>query len=215
MAYILGYFAADGTMVKHKNGGCFIEFHSTDKYLIQCTRSLLKSNHVIGVRLPKLGKKNWKTAYRLQIGSTEIFSDLAKLGFTQNKSSVLAMPRVPQKYLPDFVRGYFDGDGCIYFKHLKFADRKLPRRILQSLFTSGSRSFLQDLHKVLKKHGVEGGSLKTKHRDSGYELLFSFRDSLALYKFMYNTALDTGLYLPRKYTLFRKAIRTLYPDLRE
>ncbi len=214
MAYILGYFAADGTMVKHKNGGYFIEFHSTDKYLIQRTRSILKSNHAIGVRLPKPGQGNRKCAYRLQIGSKEIFSDLTKLGFMQNKSNVLAIPDLPQKYAPHFVRGYFDGDGCIYFKYLKFAARKHPRAIMQSLFTSGSKIFLQDLHTVLKNHGVKGGVVKTKHRNSGYELSFSFLDSLALYKFMYNTSPATGLYLPRKYMLFREAVQTMYPDLR-
>jgi hypothetical protein len=58
-----------------------------------------------------------------------------------------------------------------------------------------------------------GGCIRKKKR--GYDLSLSFRDSLALYRLMYNTGLDTGLYLPRKYTLFRKAIRTLYPNLRE
>jgi len=31
---------------------------------------------------------------------------------------------------------------------------------------------------------------------------------------MYNTASDTGLYLPRKYKLFRKAMAKLYPQMR-
>ena len=34
MAYILGYFAADGTMIKNKRGAHYIEFQSTDKELI-------------------------------------------------------------------------------------------------------------------------------------------------------------------------------------
>ena len=210
MAYVLGYFAADGTMVEHKNGGHYIEFHSTDRCLIESTRSALESNHSIGVRRPKKGNTNQKISYRLQIGSKEMFADLLDLGLIQNKSNVLALPDVPKKYFADFVRGYFDGDGCIYFKQLKFVDRKRPRWIVLSLFTSGSRQFLLNLHDALKPYGVEGGSLKNKQR--GFELMFSRRDSLALYRLMYNTASDTGLYLPRKYRLFRKAMAKLYPS---
>ena len=79
-----------------------------------------------------------------------------------------------------------------------------------SLFTSGSREFLAALHTLLKEHGIYGGSLKNKER--GFELAFSSKDSLALYTFMYNTAPDTELYLPRKYKLFRKAMRKMYPN---
>ena len=212
MAYVLGYFAADGTMFKNRRGGHFIEFHSTDKRLIEITRAALNSNHHIGIRMPGTGKggKNHKIGYRLQIGSKEMFADLHNLGFVQNKSLILTLPEIPSKCIADFVRGYFDGDGCIYFKRLKFADRKKPRWIVLSLFTSGSRRFLSNLHDTLKKYGVEGGSLKNKAR--GFELMFSSKDSLALYRLMYNTAPDTGLYLPRKYKLFRKAMRKLYPD---
>ncbi len=34
MAYVLGYFAADGSMIQNKRGGHFIEFTSTDAVLI-------------------------------------------------------------------------------------------------------------------------------------------------------------------------------------
>ena len=53
MAYVLGYFAADGAMIKNKRGAHFIEFHSTDKELIVSVRRVLHSDHKIGVRKPK------------------------------------------------------------------------------------------------------------------------------------------------------------------
>lgn len=210
MAYVLGYFAADGTMITTKRGGHYIEFHSTDKRLIEITRSALKSSHAIGIRQPGKGKIHEKVSYRLQIGSKDMYTDLERLGFVQRKSNVLAFPDIPKKYVADFVRGYFDGDGCVYFKRLKFADRKKSRRILLSLFTSGSRKFLCVLHEYLRMRGVRGGSIKNKER--GFELMLSARDSLALYRLMYNTGADTELYLPRKYKLFRKAMLALYPD---
>src|SRR3989344_557095 len=35
MAYVLGFFAADGSMIPHKNGGHYIEFTSTDRILLE------------------------------------------------------------------------------------------------------------------------------------------------------------------------------------
>lgn len=210
MAYVLGYFAADGAMIHNKRGAHFIEFHSTDEILIVQIRDALTSNHRIGVRLPKKDKANHKIAFRLQIGSVAIFNDLVEHGFTQNKSRTLKYPKVPSKYSSDFIRGYFDGDGCVYFKQHFIKARGVSQWIFTSRFTCGSRVFLEKLLAELRRHGVKGGFILTKYQQSGFELVLSHRDSLALYRLMYNTGPDTGLRLPRKYTLFRTAIETLY-----
>jgi intein-encoded DNA endonuclease-like protein len=208
MAYVLGFFAADGSMLESKRGGQFIEFNITDRSILRFIRTAVGSNHKITKR-PSRNPK-WKNIHRIQIGSKEWFSDLSRLGFTQRKSNTLRFPNVPKKYIGDFVRGYFDGDGCVYFKKLKYADRKNKRWVVLTLFTSGSRDFLMTLHDILGMFDVEGGSLRKKVR--GFDLAFSHRDSLALYRLMYHTVSTTNLYLPRKYKLFRKAMKTLYPD---
>jgi hypothetical protein len=208
MAYVLGFFAADGSMVRNTRGGHFIEFTSTDRIILKLIREVVGSTHTLKARGRRA--RNRKPDYRIQIGSKAWFGHLLRLGFTQNKSSTLRFPDVPQEYLGDFVRGYFDGDGCVYFKNLKYADRKHKRWVLLSIFTSGSRLFLKTLWAILKERGIQGGSLKQKKR--GFELVFSHRDSLALYRLMYHTAGITGLHLPRKYKLFSRAMKTLYPD---
>lgn len=206
MAYVLGYFSADGSMLRNKRGSCFIEFTSTDRILLELVCTASGSDHPITARPHR--NLHWKTQYRLQIGSKEWFADLIRLGFTQGKSATLSFPEVPEAYLGDFIRGYFDGDGCVYFKRLKFSDRKEKRWILMSLFTSGSESFLTTLKGKLEPYGVRGGSLLNKAR--GFDLRFSHKDSLALYHLMYHTGLVTGFWLPRKQLLFQKALRTLY-----
>lgn len=206
MAYVIGFFAADGTMIKNNRGAHFIEFHITDKTLLVSIRRAVGSNHKIATRDRDV---KWKLGYRLQIGSKKWFSDLQRLGFSSRKSNTMVFPDVPDEFLGSFVRGYFDGDGCVYFKSLKFADRKKARWILMSIFTSGSHGFLLQLHDALKKHGVQGGIIRTKK--SGFDLSLSHKDSLALYQIMYNNVSDTSIVLPRKYRLFTKAIKTLYP----
>lgn len=206
MAYVLGFFAADGTMRGTKRGGHYLEFHITDREILVMIREVMGSDHCLSERA---GTSGHKTLYRLQVGSKKLYADLIKLGFTDHKSKSMHFPSVPKEYISDFVRGYFDGDGCIYFRELHYADRKHKRKVMLTLFTSGSLKFLERLHEVLRGNGIKGGSIQSKQR--GYSLNLSHRDSLALYTFLYNTMDSQSLFLGRKYKLFTKAISTLYP----
>jgi len=205
MAYVLGFFAADGSMLKNNRGAHFIEFTITDLIILELIQKVVRSTHKLQIRDRNSGI--WKVQYRLQIGSKEWFSDLSRLGFTQNKSNTLKFPKIPKKYLGDFIRGYFDGDGCVYFNNLKYADRKYKRWVLLTIFTSGSREFLEALHTILRTFKVKGGSLRKKVR--GFDLAFSHSDSLALYRLMYHTGKTSDMFLPRKREKLERAIEVL------
>lgn len=207
MAYVLGFFAADGSMLKNNRGAHFIEFTITDRIVLEQIQRATNSTHRIAER--ERGG-NSKTGYRLQIGSGEWFTDLLRLGFTQHKSDSMRFPKVPKKYLGDFVRGYFDGDGCVYFNNLKYADRKYKRWVLLTIFTSGSKEFLETLHTILRTFEVKGGSLRKKAR--GFDLAFSHSDSLALYRLMYHTGKVADMFLPRKREKLERAIEVLGLD---
>ena len=207
MAYVLGFFAADGAMIQNNRGAHFIEFHNTDKSILLKIRSVLGSNHTLGVREAR--NKKWQTRYRLQLGSKTMFDDLSRFGFAQNKSKTMKLPNIPLAYTSHYVRGYFDGDGNVYFKR-HFVKARLKRRwVFSSRFTSGSLEYLEALHKILALYNLNGGFIQKKNR--GHELVFSHKDSLALFRLMYNNA-SGSLFLKRKFDLFRKAIATLYPE---
>ncbi len=142
-----------------------------------------------------------------------MYNDLRTLGFTSRKSLKLKMPKIPQKYLGHFVRGYFDGDGCVYFNKHQVKDRKNPRYVFATRFTCGSRSFLATLVRVLRARGLRRGFILEKY-NTAYELVFSHNDSVALYRIMYNNLRDSDIYLGRKYKLFTHAIETLYGKMR-
>jgi hypothetical protein len=192
-------------MIKNNRGAHFIEFTITDRIVLEQIQDAVGSTHKIQEREKR--SETHKIQYRIQIGSKEWFEDLSKLGFMQSKSNRLSLPKIPKKYFGDFVRGYFDGDGCVYFNRLQFGDRKRPRWILMTLFTSGSRTFLANLWDELKARNIVGGSLKKKTR--GFELVFSHKDSVALHHVMYHTGKTLELYLPRKRTKLENAIREL------
>ncbi|MDO8686925.1 MAG: LAGLIDADG family homing endonuclease [Candidatus Berkelbacteria bacterium] len=202
MAYVLGFFTADGSMIRNKRGAHFLEFEITDKDLLEKIRELLGSNHKITAR-----KRNnrWKTQYRLQIGSKIIYNDLLNLGLTPNKSKTIKLPVVHEKYFPHFLRGYFDGDGnvtvCTYRR--KERNNKFTT-ILQSGFTSGSKDFLASLQaKLSKAKVVKGGTFY--YSNNGWRLYFSINDSKNLYEYMYKgLSRDNNLFLKRKKIIFEK-----------
>lgn len=206
MAYVLGFLFADGYVFKNPRGSCFTCFCSTDKEIIENIRNALHSNHKIGIRV-RDSRFLTKPLYVLQIGSKDLFAHLRTFGIVQNKSLTIKFPRhVPKEFLGDFIRGYFDGDGNVYFKKLWVNARKKMRWIFSTRFTSGSRPFLAGLHHALKGR-MHGGAIHAKTR--GHELVFSHRDSIALYNLMYHDN-PCQLFLKRKYDIFQQAIRTLY-----
>lgn len=207
MAYVLGFFAADGNMIMGKQGAKYIGFYSNDRQLLVHVRSCLRSGHKVSGR-KRNGRKH--TEYRLQIGSRQLYDRLVQLGFSPNKSKTLQLMHIPKRYMSKFVLGYFDGDGNVYFKQHFAKDRQKKRWVFSSRFTCGSKGFLVDLLRVLRRNRIKGGHIQTKSRNSGFELCLSHRDSIALYRFMYHNAAPNTFCLPRKHKLFSKAIRTLY-----
>jgi len=203
MAYVLGFFAADGTITVNPRGTQYFVFQIADKGLLESMRTSLGSEHKIGRRIHK---KNYSVFYRLQIGSKEICDDLRSFGFGERKAKRMKLPKVPDKYFQHFLRGYFDGDGNVWAGFIN-RKREKPTKVLQTAFTSGSPDFLQKLHILLKNNGIIGGSLfKIKNKNCG-RLLFSTLDALKLYEIMYNSPNKPTLYLKRKKLVFEKFIK--------
>ncbi len=200
MAYVLGFFAADWNMIRGKRGNHYIAFYSCDREILKKIKSVMGCEHKIYRKVSK--KKNQQDCYQIQIGSKEMFGDLVRLSMTPNKSLSLKFPRVPDTYLADFVRGYFDGDGHVTTGFYKRKNRPTKQHVLSCGFTSGSEDFLRGIHQSLKaKVGIDGSVL---YYSGAYRLKYSVRPSLILRDFMYNNA---TLYLMRKKRVFERYAR--------
>ena len=206
MAYVLGFLFADGYLQRNSRGSSCFCFVSTDREIIEKIRDLLQSNHKIGIKLRNKAKPQWKDAYVLQIGSKVVFDNLEKFGLVQNKSLTIKFPYVPDKFLGDFVRGYFDGDGGAHLGKYWHKDRKQWKWQFITHFTSGSEEFLFGLQSRLRSY-LKGGKLSKKSR-GGYALVFSVHDSVALFDLMYNN-ISSEIFLERKYDIFQKAFKIL------
>lgn len=195
MAYALGYFYADGNLENSPTlRGKYIRLTSTDEETIIKFREWLSSEHKIIKKLPWGGKG--KMAYFIRIGSHTMYESLEKLGLYPNKSLTIQLPKIPSNYMSDFVRGYFDGDGCVYFWQSKGKRKKIIARKLSVIFTSGSRKFLESLENHFQ---VQIGTVSRRlyPNSRAFQLRYATADSILIFNHMYHNA-PPNVYLPRK-----------------
>lgn len=206
MAYVLGYIYADGSLENAPYiRGRYLRITSTDKSIILKIKKWINSQHImVTFKFPK--NSNRKTRYILRIGSHKIYNSLVRLGVYPNKSLTVKLPEIPVKFLADFVRGYFDGDGCvhIYKTLIENTGRESVKRIVV-VFTSGSVSFLEKLGFVLKSKLVLGqGKVYMSHRS--FQLRYSTNDTVKIFKFLYEKCRKDGC-LERKFDVFNNYFR--------
>ncbi|HEY4505343.1 MAG TPA: LAGLIDADG family homing endonuclease [Candidatus Paceibacterota bacterium] len=199
MAYVLGFFAADGYITVNRRGGQFWCISITDEGLVEEIKKTIESEHKISFRK---GRGKNKDQWRMQIGSIEMCNDLRRLGFNERKTKSLAISHVPTKYFSNFVRGYFDGDGNVWIGDMK-KDRKHSIFSIMTMFTSGSDKFLRTLQIELAGFGMLGGCIYKSKRNYS-RLQYSVNNSLRLYDFMYNTLGTSKLFLKRKKDVFER-----------
>jgi hypothetical protein len=130
MAYVLGYWWADGCMrIKSDTGAHLVEIASNDcEHLETIARA-------IGGRRYLRKVSSSSNTYVISFCSKEMYQDIKAHGGTPRKSRTIGFPNVPLDLLPHFVRGVVDGDGTLWWNG--------DRPILQVY--SGSPRFLNGL----------------------------------------------------------------------
>ncbi len=196
MAYVLGLIFSDGSLENSPDiRGKYVRFSSTDKSLVELMQKLLDSVHPI-VTYKRSARH--KRGYMIRIGSHRLYDGLVKLGVTPRKSLTMSFPGGATDYLTDFVRGYFDGDGCA---HVEYKDGS-PLR-LTAIFTSGSLGFLETIANLLAAKGMTQKRVYKHGSTTGaYQLRYSTRDSVRLFQFMYASSVRPDLCLMRKWVIF-------------
>ncbi|NJN14839.1 MAG: hypothetical protein HC822_00245 [Oscillochloris sp.] len=134
MAYVLGYWWADGYMRIKSSGAHIIEFASVDY------GHLLLIASAIGEKYDLRKIKANEACYGMEFCSKQMYYDLLTLGGMPNKSNVIGFPDIPPELLVHFVRGFVDGDGTLAWNG--------DRPILQ--IYSGSRQLLADMAHAIK-----------------------------------------------------------------
>lgn len=124
-AYWLGFLYADGNVRMHKNrsGILKLKLKQSDKQHIEKFNSSLNSNYPIkdGLEILKYKNREYKCYYSVVcIYNTKMVKDLYNLGCMNNKTFKIKFPEfLDSELIRHFIRGYFDGDGCITSKNKK------------------------------------------------------------------------------------------------
>lgn len=110
-AYWLGLLYADG-YIPNNRAGLSLSLKEEDLYHVERFKRFLNAPN----KIQKKVKDKKYVSYSLNIRSQIMKDCLKKQGCFENKSKVLKFPteeQVPKHLIRHFIRGYFDGDGCI------------------------------------------------------------------------------------------------------
>ena len=204
-AYWLGFLYADGSVRKIEKKGHFemrLWISIKDEPHLWKFKSFLQSEHPIKYRTTKIKYKNSfsiSEGVGINICSKKMVEDLFKLGCIQNKTCRLFEPEIKKELFCHFIRGYFDGDGCMSIK------KNNSGKVID--FSSSSKNILMWISDIFKIHDVEFCDLfQVKNH---YRLRNSkIQDIIKIYKFMYE---GSSIFLKRKEIKFIEAIEYFRP----
>lgn len=192
-AYWLGMFVADGFVNNNEISLCL---QNDDIKIIEQFKFDLKSEHPI-----KFNKDNNPF---LTIVCKQICNDLINKGFHNRKSYILDIEYissfVPDKLIHHFIRGMFDGDGCI--KYYKYDYLKKPQ------YHFGYTG-LKNVCEFVRKH-INISRPLIQETEITYTLITrNPKEILKIFDFLYK---DATIYMERKYNTFKEIETMTFND---
>lgn len=196
-AYWLGFLYADGSITHTKRNGkrkdCMaLSLANQDKSHLIKLQDSLQTDSPIKDSVVKLNGNEYCCS-RLIINNRQIVEDLIKLGCPPRKSLTLQFPSydiVPKHLMKHFIRGYFDGDGCIYIN----INKKQVRFNMV-----GTQEFLNGLLDFLNEEiGIDKFKLRQKGKAFSYQV-GNINQIFKIYQYLYK---DVNIYLDRKFKKF-------------
>lgn len=203
-AYWLGFLFADGCIVRFykneilKSMSLEVTLSSRDREHLVKLNNVLQSNVPIRDKLVKLDNKEYSSC-RLTINCTKLCYDLIDKGCIPQKSCIVRLPEdnvVSRELKRDFLRGYFDGNGCI---HIGIMNNK-PH--IEISISTGTEAMLKDIASFLfsEKAVTVIPKINNDNRSKGCDM-FYYGDAVKdLLDYMY---MNSNNYLLRKYQQYK------------
>ena len=172
--YYLGFLAADGTVRPHRNE-IKVGLSSIDKDFLIEFKNNLKSEREI---------KDYITANGFEVSellfsSQKIKEELSKYSIVPNKTELgISFKNIPEKFRLAFIKGFFDGDGCI---RMSLSKGKYKR--YEAKFTTGSKIWAKRIQTFLEREGIDS---KIKQKKNAFDVIILNKANLQLfYKKLY------------------------------
>ena len=203
-AYLLGFYAADGS-VDEKRKTLRIHLQKQDSELVELYKNVISPDartFTVEEHFTTGRNKMQVTAHEsfgVDITSAILVNDLVDIGFGYNKSKKeLHLPNIPKKLIRHFIRGYFDGDGCIT-GWLAVEKGKTDRVRYSFAICGKTHSLLIDIQLFFAEHGVKI-NLNYLKRDDMYRIKTSSKECIKnIFSLLYQ---DSNFYLSRKFNKF-------------
>lgn len=209
-AYILGFICADGH-VETKNPRINIALKDDDYKLLESIRNAMHSNHPIKRHIERTNpykKSENKILYQcsLSINGKELIEPLIKMGIAGKKTYLLdssIMQYIPEHLVRHFLRGYFDGDGCISW------DKRYKCGNKSTIHVAGNYDFLQG---SFNKYFPTKCNLRL-YKKSAQCHDYTIQDKKEVLRFLAYLYNDAKIYLERKYNLYKYAMWSCKTEL--
>jgi len=190
-AYWLGFLYADGYIRERKSGNSLeMKLSIKDKHHLELFRKSIGSNHIIVDGYNNVKYKGGISSSQMSliaIYSLQLVESIKSQGFHSRKTFTIDQPKIDEKLIHHFLRGYFDGDGCFWFSEKNGSKTSL---------VSASENFRNFIIKELNKNGIQiryyGGI--TLHLQNKV-------DNHKFYNYIYNNA---TIYLERKKEIYER-----------
>jgi hypothetical protein len=188
-AYWLGFMYSDGYINKRGNQ-LEVSLCSKDiDHLIKFKKFLCDKRGDDVIKVSKVTLKSTNKVYyrsRYVVSGKNFCQNLINQGCTNRKTFTLKFPELEESLIRHFIRGYFDGDGCIYSSRGRAAIE----------ITSASVEFLEGIKKVFP----EFNEIKKDSRNKNVNRIYcSHRKADAVLNKLYK---DSNIYLDRKFNKF-------------
>ena len=194
-AYWLGFMYADGYIDKANNFGMSLAI--IDKNHLEKFKKDINSTYEIKQYVSS-GFSN-SLYVRLLMKSEKAINDLIDKGCYKNKTNILTEPKnVPEEYIKDFIRGYFDGDGCFTYSidNVKTEHYRAAVKIL------GTEAFLDFIKVFIEENtSIKIGNYSTRKEGQIVKCL-EFGGNLQVQEFMNLIYKDANIFLERKNTKY-------------
>lgn len=215
-AYWLGFLYADGcvSVYKSKKTGkekamsLSVELSNKDMEFLQKLKNQLGSEKELKERvIENKGKKYFSV--RLSICNTNLCRDLINKGCIPRKSLILKFPdntQVPKHLTNHFIRGYFDGDGCVSFTESKSKDKRYNIVRDTKNYVVGFVG-TEDMLKSINKQFVENANcseITLRKKGKAYQLNFTgINNFVNIFEYLYK---DANIFMDRKAIKFIETI---------
>lgn len=206
-AYILGFYIADGCL----NGNKFvITLNEKDKEILEKIRDYMSPITKLIYKKETINKQGIVShpMYSFAFACKEIVSCLEDLGLGKNKTYLSKSIKnvVPKELMWDFIRGYWDGDGCISSSNVTKNVKETSYNHINIGFTIISKDpdILNEMNEFFIEEGInthvypdnKGNYLVGTHSKSEVE---------KIYNKLYNSS---NLFMERKRAKFNEIMAT-------